>query len=105
MHIYLFSALADVTMDIYDLMELLGFIVRPLGGLAFGLGMGWLAVQAFKGRGWQLAVATILGLMASFVLLGRWVPSPGTLGGYGLGVGVGLMLWGMGRLSGKDVEE
>jgi hypothetical protein len=97
MPVHLFKVLSEITMDIYDLMELLGIILRAIGASTFGLGVGWLATQAVKGKGWELAVATVLGLLAAFVLIGRWIPSPGTLGGFGLGVGAALLFWGIGR--------
>jgi hypothetical protein len=97
MPVHFFKVLTEITMDIYDLMELLGIILRVIGASTFGLGAGWLATQAVKGKEWQLAVATVLGLLAAFVLIGRWIPSPGTLGGFGLGVGAALLFWGIGR--------
>jgi hypothetical protein len=88
----------DLTMDVYELMEILGLILRPFGALAFGLGAGWLAVQAVKMRVWQFAVAAALGVSAVFVLIAYWLDSPGPLGGFGLGVGMAVVLWGIGRV-------
>jgi hypothetical protein len=90
----------DVTL--IELMEILGVILRTVGATTFGLGMGWLAVQSVKLRSWHLSVATVLGLLTAFVFIGRWIPSPGTLGGFGLGVGVGLVIWGVGRVTIED---
>ncbi|NIS79981.1 MAG: hypothetical protein GTO14_07195 [Anaerolineales bacterium] len=98
MDVQSFRILGDITMDLYDLMEVLGIILRAAGAMAFGLGVGWLAVQSVRMKVWQYAVATMLGLLAAFVLIGRWVASPGTLGGFGLGVGVALVIWGVGRI-------
>jgi hypothetical protein len=105
MDVHLFRVLSDISMDIYDLMELLGIILRALGAAAFGLGVGWFSVQTLRGKSWELKVATVLGLLAAFVLIGRWVPSPGALGGYGLGVGTGLLIWGVGRLTPSDNDK
>jgi hypothetical protein len=104
MSLQLFGVLADLEMDIYDLMEILGIIMRPIGALIFGLGAGWLAAKVFRRKEWQLSLGTILGLLAAFVLIGRWIDSPGTLGGYGLGVGIGVLLWGVGRMPDKDED-
>ncbi len=95
----------DLTMDVYELMEILGLILRPFGALAFGLGAGWLAVQAVKMKVWQFAVAAALGVSAVFVLVAYWLDSPGTLGGFGLGVGMAVVLWGIGRVRGEDTKE
>lgn len=98
MNAHLFRTLADVSMDLYDLMEILGILLRSFGAVAFGMGVGWLAIQSIRMKSWQFAIASILGLLAAFVLIGRWVPSPGTLGGYGLGLGVAIVIWGVGRM-------
>jgi hypothetical protein len=95
----------DLTMDVYELIEILGLILRPFGALAFGLGAGWLAVQAVKMRVWQFAVAAALGVSAVFVLIAYWLDSPGTLGGFGLGVGMAVVLWGIGRVRGEEAKE
>ena len=96
------SNLGDITMDVYDLMEILGLILRPVGALAFGLGVGWLAIQAIRMNVWQYAVASILGLLAAFILVAHWLSSPGTLGGFGFGVGMAIVLWGVGRVQAKE---
>ena len=84
-------------MTIYDVLELVGFLLRALGSLVFGLGAGWLAVRVLKAEGtaWQLAIATFLGLVGAFALLGHWVAGGGTLGAFGLGAGAAVLLWGM----------
>jgi hypothetical protein len=105
MNVHMFRVLSDISMDIYDLMELLGIILRALGATAFGLGVGWFAAQTLRVKSWELKVATILGMLAAFVLMGRWDASPGTLGGYGLGVGTGLLIWGVGRFTPRDDDE
>ena len=105
MYAMILSGLMEITMDIYELMEILGLILRPFGALAFGLGAGWLAIQAVKGKAWQFAVAAALGVFAVFVLLAYWLESPGTLGGFGLGVGMAVVLWGIGRVRGDDSKK
>ena len=102
MNSVIMSGLMDITMDVYELMEILGLILRPFGALAFGLGAGWLMIQAVKMNVWQFAVAAALGVFATFVLVAYWLASPATLGGFGLGVGMAVVLWGVGRL---PVEE
>ncbi len=83
---------------ILDVMELLGYLLRVLGALVFGLATGWLTMRSLKWQreSWQVAIAVYLGLLAAFVLLGRWVPGGGTLGAFGLGAGAGLLIWGLG---------
>ena len=82
---------------LFDFLNILGWLLRALGALVFGLGAGWLTLKAFKWEGgrWEVAVAAFLGLMASFVLVGHWVEGGATIGAYGLGAGLGLIIWGI----------
>ncbi len=102
---HVFRSLAEITMDIYDLMELLGLVLRVLGASAFGLGAGWVTSVALKRKGFELAIASVLGLLGAFVLIGRWISSPGTLGGFGLGAAVGLFIWGLSGRGGKEEDD
>jgi len=82
----------------YDVMDFFAYTLRFFGALAFGVGAGWLAMHLLKGQhaNWQLSVATFLGLLAAFVLIGHWVSGAATLGGFGLGAGGGVLAWGLG---------
>lgn len=80
------------------IFETLGYVLRVLGALVFGLSAGWLSLRTLKWQkeSWELAIAVFLGLLASFVLVGHWVDGGGTLGAYGLGLGAGILIWGLG---------
>lgn len=80
------------------IFETLGYVLRVVGVLVFGLATGWLAIRTLKWQkeSWETAVAVFLGLLASVVLLGHWVEGAGALGAYGLGLGAGLLIWGLG---------
>lgn len=94
--------------DLRMLLELFGYLVRPLGVLVFGVAAGWLTVQALRRDllGWQLPLAAMLGMLATFVLLGYWVEGGGTMGMFGLGAGAAIVIWGMiGSLKRKPEEE
>jgi hypothetical protein len=91
-------------MTFLDVLDIVGYVLRFLGALVFGLGMGWLTIRLVKQEmaAWQLLVAVYLGLLASFVLLGHWVGGGATLGAFGLGAGAGLLIWGMFKPKPKD---
>jgi hypothetical protein len=93
-------------MTYLDVFDIIGYVLRFLGALVFGLGMGWFTIRMVKQEmvAWQLTVAMYLGLLAAFVLLGHWVGGGATLGAFGLGAGGGLLVWGMFRPKPK-VEE
>jgi len=95
-------------LTLFDVLNILGWFLRAIGALVFGLGAGWLTLKAFRWEGgrWEVVIAAFLGLMASFVLVGYWVQGGATLGAFGLGAGLGLIIWGVsGGRKGKAAEE
>jgi len=90
-------------------LEIIGLFVRALGALVFGVGAGWMVVKAFKleGQGWQLPMAAILALLATFVLVGHWVAGGATIGFFGLGAGAAVLIWGLtwGRKPKREEED
>ena len=83
-------------MDFLDVIALFSWIIRFLGLLIFGLAAGWFTLFAFKQpeKHWQLQIAVFLGLFLLFALIARFT-SAGALGGFALGVGGGLLYWGL----------
>lgn len=83
-------------MDFLDVISFLSWIVRFFGMLVFGLAAGWFALFAFNQpeRRWQLQIAVFLGVFLLFGLLAQFT-SAGALGGFSLGLGAGLLFWGL----------
>jgi hypothetical protein len=83
--------------NVLAIMEFLGYLIRPLGVLVFGVAAGWLTTRALKmeAEGWQFKLGVLLAFLASFVLLGHWVSGGGTLGFFGLGAGGAILGWGV----------
>ena len=81
---------------VFQIFDLLGWFVRLLGLLVFGLGAGWFALEVFhKGeQAWQLQLAIFLGL-AGLAIAGMHYLTPAALGAFGIGVGVAMFMWGM----------
>ena len=82
-------------MEFIDVLAVLGYFLRLIGSLVFGVAAGWLVLQTLKPEQshWPLALAGILGLLATFALLGHWVDGGGTLGAFGLGAGAAILIW------------
>ncbi len=83
-------------MAFLDLVNFVSWIVRFLGMLVFGLAAGWFTLFAFKQpkKHWQLQIAVYLGILLLFGLLARFTTA-GALGGFALGLGGGLLYWGL----------
>ena len=94
-------------MTFLDVLDIIGYVLRFLGALVFGLGIGWLTIRIVKQEMlvWQVTVAMYLGLLAAFALLGHWVGGGATLGAFGLGAGAGLLIWGLIQPRPKEKEE
>jgi hypothetical protein len=83
--------------NLLDILGALGYLIRPLGVLVFGLAAGWLTMHMLKAEveSWQIRLAVFLGLLAAFDLVGHWVSGGATLGMFGLGAGAGILFWGL----------
>jgi hypothetical protein len=78
------------------ILELIGYIFRPLGFLVFGVAAGWLASLPFtsEAKWWQLEIAALLGLLGSAVTLSIY-SGAGTVGAYVLGAGASVLFFGL----------
>jgi hypothetical protein len=89
---------------VYEIINLLASVLRLLGMAAFGVGIGWLAVDLLrKTQAWPLQMAVFLGLAGLVIAMVVFL-SWGALGGFGIGVGVAIFVWGMPKKK-KDGEE
>ena len=92
-------------MDFFQVTAFLGFLVRILGALVFGVAIGYLTIQLLRREdaGWQIIISVYLGLLAAYVLYSHWLEGGGSPGAFGLGVGGALLGWGV--LAGRKKTE
>jgi hypothetical protein len=92
--------------DFFDFVTIFGGLIQFVGLLIFGLAAGWFTLFAFKqpDSRWQLQIAVFLGLFLFMALLAN-TTSPGGLGGFSLGLGVGLLYWGTREKKPMDEED
>ena len=92
-------------MDFEIALTILSYISRFIGLTVFGVALGWFTLFAFRAlaENWQLKVAVFLGFLALVAVVVRF-ETAGSEGGFALGAGIALLIWGL-RGSGKKEEE
>ena len=79
---------------VYEIINLLGSILRLIGMAVLGLGIGWLVLDLLKKlQVWQAQVALFLGLaglIIAMIIYTGW----GAEGAFAIGIGVAIFLWG-----------
>lgn len=78
-----------------EIFQIFGALLRFVGLLVLGLGLGWLVLEFFRksAQVWQLQIAIILGTLGTIIGMTRFAP-PAALGGFALGFGAAMLLWG-----------
>jgi len=87
-----------------EILGLLGFIIRFVGFLVFGLAVGRFVWDNFKKSEWQVKVALALGLFALAAALTHF-SSPGSAGAFALGSGVAFLMANMPKKENKEDEK
>jgi len=89
----------------YEIIDLLAAILRLIGMVVLGLGIGWLAIDLLKKmQVWQVQVAVFLGLAGLIIAIAVYT-GMGAQGAFAIGVGVAILLWGMPKKQKKDEEK
>ena len=86
-----------------DIFSLFGFLIRFLGFLLIGYGVGRFVFDNYKGSEWQVRIALALGFFALLVGLTAYA-SPGSSGAFALGSGAALVSTLMPRKTASEEE-
>jgi hypothetical protein len=86
-----------------EIFGFLGFLLRALGFLVFGVAAGRFVLENFKGAEWQVKVALALGLFGLVIGLTDFA-SPGSAGAFALGAGAAYFMSMMPQRSGDTGE-
>jgi len=89
---------------LYDILDIAGALLRLIGFLVFGLGLGWFALDAYRKENWQLQATAFLGFVFAAVGFAKYL-SAGSLGMFAIGAGGALLMWGMSKDKKKDDED
>jgi hypothetical protein len=89
---------------VFELINLIAAFIRLLGMAAVGVALGYLAVDMLhKAQAWPLQMAFFLGLLGLVIAMVVFLEA-GALGGFGLGFGAAIFIWGMPRKKKEEQE-
>jgi membrane protein DedA with SNARE-associated domain len=90
---------------VFDIINLIGSLLRLLGVAALGVGIGYLVVDLFhKTQEWLMQAVLFLGLAGLVIAMAVFL-APGALGAFGLGFGAAIFMWGMPKKKKEEEEE
>jgi hypothetical protein len=84
-----------------EVLSVVGFVLRALGFIVLGFGVGRFTMDAYKKAVWQVQIALAIGFFALLVGLTHYA-SPGSMGTFALGAGAALIMSFMPK---KDEDE
>jgi hypothetical protein len=80
---------------LYEIITMIASFIRLVGMAAVGVGMGYLALELLhKSQDWRFHMAFFLGLAGLLIAMVVFL-APGALGGFGIGFGVAIFIWGL----------
>ncbi len=84
-----------------EIFGFLGFIIRFLGFLVFGFGVGRFVFDNFKKAEWQVKIALVLGFFGLAIAFTDFA-SAGSAGAFALGSGIAFLMAGMPKKEDKE---
>jgi hypothetical protein len=89
---------------VFDIINIIASLIRLLGMAAVGVAIGYLAVDMLhKALTWPIQAVLFLGLAGLVIAMAVFL-APGALGGFGLGFGAAIFIWGLPRKKKEEQE-
>jgi hypothetical protein len=89
--------------QVSEILSIIGFVIRAIGFIVLGFGVGRFTMDAYKKAIWQVQIALAVGFFGLLVGLTNY-SSAGSMGMFALGAGVAILLSGMAKKE-EDTEE
>jgi hypothetical protein len=89
--------------QVAQILSIMGYVIRALGFIVLGFGIGRFTMDAYKKAVWQVQIALALGFFGLLVGLTNYA-SAGSMGMFALGAGIAILLSGMAKKE-EDTEE
>jgi len=80
--------------QVAEVLSVIGFVIRALGFIVLGFGLGRFTMDAYKKAVWQVQIALAVGFFGLLVGLTNY-SSAGSMGMFALGAGIAILLSGM----------
>jgi hypothetical protein len=89
---------------VFDVINLIAWLLRLLGMAALGVGIGYLVLDLLhKAQEWFMQAAIFLGLTGLVIAMVVFL-APAALGGFGIGFGAAIFIWGMPKKQKEEKE-
>jgi len=86
-----------------EILSIIGYVIRALGFIILGFGVGRFTMDAYKKAVWQVQIALAVGFFGLLVGLTNYA-SAGSMGMFAIGAGAATILSGMAKKE-EEAEE
>jgi hypothetical protein len=86
-----------------EILSIIGYVIRALGFIVLGFGVGRFTMDAYKKAVWQVQIVLALGFFGLLVGLTNYA-SAGSMGMFALGAGIAILLSGRAKKE-ENTEE
>jgi hypothetical protein len=86
-----------------EILSILGYLIRALGFIVLGFGVGRFTMDAYQKAVWQLQIALALGFFGLLVGLTNYA-SAGSMGMFALSAGIAIILSGRTKMENTEEE-